>query len=169
MIFVGLKSSRIEGCGLRNFQTPIFKPQTSTFKPRKPDIQPSTFKPQPPINMNSIDKIDALKQRTKEFALRIIKLFQALPKNEEARIVGKQLLRSATSVAANYRATCRARSEAEFFSKISIVVEEADESLFWLEILHEAEIVSLDRLKLLLQEAEEIVKIMNTVRHNRKK
>jgi four helix bundle protein len=115
-----------------------------------------------------IDKIEAFKQRTKELALRVIKLFQALPKSEEARIIGKQLLRSATSVAANYRACCRARSDAEFFSKISIVVEEADETLFWLELLADAEIVPMEKLSHLLNEYEEVVKIVNAVRHNRK-
>lgn len=96
--------------------------------------------------MQSIEKIEAFKRRTKLLSLRIIKLFQALPKTDEARIIGKQLLRAATSVAANYRAACRSRSEAEFFSKISIVVEEADETLFWLEILNEAKIVTTEKL-----------------------
>jgi len=99
-----------------------------------------------------IDKIDAFKKRTKDLALRIIKLFQVLPKTDEARIIEKQLLRSATSVAANYRASCRARSDAEFFSKISIVVEEADETLFWLEMLFEAEIIPQEKLAALLKE-----------------
>jgi four helix bundle protein len=116
-----------------------------------------------------IDKIEAFKQRTKELALRVIKLFQSLPKSEEAGIIGKQLLRSATSVAANYRACCRARSDAEFFSKISIVVEEADETLFWIELLAEAQIIPIDKLTPLLKEYEEVMKIVNTIRHNRKK
>lgn len=94
--------------------------------------------------MESNAKIEALKNRTKTFALNTISLFQSLPKTEEARIIGRQLLRSSTSVAANYRATCRARSEAEFFSKISIVVEESDESLFWLEILQDSKIISIN-------------------------
>jgi four helix bundle protein len=115
-----------------------------------------------------IDKIEAFKQRTKELSLRVIKLFQALPKSEEARVIGKQLLRSATSVAANYRACCRARSDAEFFSKISIVVEEADEALFWLELLADAEIVPKEKLAYLLKEYEEVVKITNSIRHKRK-
>ena len=102
-------------------------------------------------------------------SLRVIKLFQSLPKTDEARIMGKQLLRSSTSVAANYRASCRSRSDAEFFSKISIVIEEADETLLWLELLHEAEIISLERLQSLLNEYEEVVKIVNTIRHKRKK
>lgn len=118
--------------------------------------------------MESIEKIEAFKFRTKMLALRVIKLFQSLPKTDEARIIGKQLLRSSTSVAANYRGSCRSRSDAEFFSKISIVLEEADETLFWLEILYEAEIVSQDRLQSLLNEYEEVVKIVNTIRHNRK-
>ena len=119
--------------------------------------------------MNKIEKIEAFKLRTKQLSLRVIKLFQALPKTDEARILGKQLLRSSTSVAANHRAACRARSEAEFFSKISIVVEEADETLFWLELLREAEIISFEKLKSLLTEYEEVVKIVNTVRHNSRK
>ncbi len=119
--------------------------------------------------MDKVEKIEALKLRTKQLSLRVVKLFQALPKTEEARITGKQLLRSATSVAANYRAACRARSQAEFFSKISIVVEEADETLFWLELLVEAEIMALDKLQYLLSEYEEVVKIVNSVRHNLKK
>ncbi len=118
--------------------------------------------------MNKLEQIEALKQRTKDFALRIIRLFQVLPKTEEARIIGRQLLRSATSVAANYRATCRARSDDEFFSKISIVVEEADETLFWLELLLEANIIEKHLIASLLDESEQLVKIMNTIRHNKK-
>lgn len=113
------------------------------------------------------DKIvyrDAFKQRTKIFALRIIRLFRALPKEEEARIIGRQLLRSATSVAANYRSACRARSQAEFFSKLCIVVEEADETLFWLELLNEAEIFPLAKLQDVISEAEAIVKISSKAR-----
>lgn len=119
--------------------------------------------------METIEKIEAFKQRTKQLSLRVIRLFQALPKTDEAEIIGKQLLRSATSVAANYRAACRSRSDAEFFSKISIVVEEADETLFWLEILWEAEIISHVKLQSLLEEYEEVVKIVNSIRHKRKK
>ena len=73
---------------------------------------------------------EQFKKRTKQFALRMIKLFQALPSSDEACMIGKQLLRSSTSVAANYRAACRARSQAEFIAKIGVVIEEADESLF---------------------------------------
>ncbi|HUC79567.1 MAG TPA: four helix bundle protein [Flavisolibacter sp.] len=118
--------------------------------------------------MNSVDKIEAFKQRTKNLSLRVIKLFQSLPKTDEAGILGKQLLRSATSVAANYRASCRARSDAEFFSKISIVVEEADETLFWLELLLDAGIVTKEKILLLMNEYEEVLKIANTVRYMKK-
>lgn len=113
-----------------------------------------------------IEYREQMNVRLKKFALRVIKLFQSLPKTDEARIIGKQLLRSGTSVAANYRAACRAGSGNEFYSKISIVVEEADESLFWFELLTEAEIISVERMKDLMQEAEEIVKIMSTARKN---
>ncbi|MGA9059930.1 MAG: four helix bundle protein [Terriglobia bacterium] len=102
---------------------------------------------------------EELRQRTKQFALRIIKLFRALPKTEEARVLGKQLLRSGTAVAANYRSACRARSRADFVSKLGITVEEADETAFWLELLIDASIVSRGRLENLLTEANELVRI----------
>ena len=112
--------------------------------------------------------IEEFKKRTKLFTLRSIKLFQALPKTEEARIFGKQFLRSASSVGANYRAVCRARSQAEFYAKLSITIEEADESLFWLEILGESEIIPESRLTELMKEAEEIVKVLSKARKNTK-
>jgi len=80
---------------------------------------------------------EALKKRTKDFALRVLRLCQALPKTYMGDAIGKQLLRSATSVGANYRAACRARSQAEFSAKLQIVIEEADESAFWLELIEE--------------------------------
>jgi four helix bundle protein len=101
-----------------------------------------------------------MQQRTKQFALRVVKLFQALPKTNEANIIGKQLLRSATSIGANYRASCRARSPKEFYSKLSIVIEEADESMFWIELLAESNIVKSSLLQDLLNENEEIIKII---------
>ncbi len=110
-----------------------------------------------------------LKSRTKSFALRVIRLSQSLPKTLEASVIGKQLLRSGTSVAANYRAACRARSNAEFYSKISIVIEEADETLFWLELLQDAAIINPALLQDLCKESEEIIKIMVTARRNSKK
>jgi four helix bundle protein len=109
-------------------------------------------------------KAEELRNRTKQFALRGIKLFQNLPKTEEARIIGKQFIRSCTSVASNYRAACRARSDAEFYSKLCIVVEEADECLFWLEIITEAGIMQVEKLENLMQETEEILKIVSASR-----
>ena len=112
---------------------------------------------------------DELKQRTKSFVLRIITLYQSLPKTVEAQIIGKQLLRSATSIGANYRAACRARSNAEYHSKISIVIEETDETMFWTEILWEANIVKQNLLQSLYKENEEILKIMAVSRKNSEK
>jgi four helix bundle protein len=103
---------------------------------------------------------DDLKGRTKQFALRIIKLVRALPKSVDGRAIGSQLIRSGTSVAANYRAACRGRSRAEFAAKIGIVVEEADESLLWLELIVESGLQSLKRCDSLLVEAGELVAIM---------
>lgn len=107
---------------------------------------------------------DAMKLRTKKLVLRHIKLFQALPKSEESRIIGKQLLRSASSTGANYRAACRARGKAEFFSKLSITIEEADESLFWLEILEESGIIEEKKIASLKTETLEILKILAKAR-----
>ncbi len=112
------------------------------------------------------DFIEEFKKRTKDFTLRNIKVFQSLPKTEEAKIIGKQLLRSASSVGANYRAVCRARSQAEFYAKLSITIEEADESLFWLEILVESNIVPENKLSELMKEAEEITKVLSRARKN---
>ncbi len=105
-----------------------------------------------------------LRDRTKLFATRIVRLFRALPKNEETRVIGQQLLRCGTSVAANYRAVCRARSRAEFISKMSIVVEECDESALWMELLVETDIVKPVLLKELLQEANELTAIFASAR-----
>src|SRR5436305_391415 len=79
-----------------------------------------------------------LKARTRQFAIRIIRLYKSLSHNEESRVIGRQLLRSGTSIGANYRAACRGRSKAEFIAKLGIVLEEADETVFWLELLPEA-------------------------------
>jgi four helix bundle protein len=87
-----------------------------------------------------------LKDRTKQFALRVMRLYRALPRREEARIIGRQILRSGTSVGANYRAACRARSKAEFVAKLGIVLEEADETVFWLELLQESSLISAQKL-----------------------
>ena len=85
--------------------------------------------------MNTLDQAKLLQDRTKKFAIRVIKAFAKLPRDEAARIIGRQFLRSGTSLAANYRAACRARSAPDFISKINIVEEEADESAYWIELL----------------------------------
>ncbi|QRR01716.1 four helix bundle protein [Dyadobacter sandarakinus] len=115
---------------------------------------------------NKRDFVSQLQDRTKLFVLRSIKVFKALPATDEARIVGKQFLRSASSVGANYRAVCRARSQNEFFAKISITIEEADESLFWMEIMSEANILPVEKLRALMNEAQELVKILSRARKN---
>jgi four helix bundle protein len=106
-----------------------------------------------------LDKHLELRDRTKQFALRILKLCNSLPKSEAARTIHRQLLRSGTSVAANYRAVGRAQSQAEFVAKMGVVVEEADESVFWLELLVEGGIMPKARLEDPITEANELVSI----------
>jgi four helix bundle protein len=118
--------------------------------------------------MNNFEFSEGFKKRTQEFALRIIKLYKELAKTVECQIIGKQLLRSGTSVAANYRAACRARSRAEFLSKMSIVVEEADESVFWIELIIATGIIPVKRIKSLLSEANEILSIVAIARKTAK-
>jgi four helix bundle protein len=107
-------------------------------------------------------KHDNLKERTKKFALRIIKLVESLPKTLTARTIGGQLVRSGTSVPANYRAACRARSNAEFIAKIGVVEEETDESAFWIEMLVDAKIINLELVADLLDEANQLTAIWVT-------
>jgi len=110
--------------------------------------------------MNSLEKAAELKQRSKAFAIRIVKLFRSLPHSPDAQTLGKQILRrSGTSVAANYRVVCRARSKAEFISRMSIVLEEADETVFWLELLGETGVISPKKTEQLLKEANQLVAI----------
>ena len=96
------------------------------------------------------------KKRTKQLALRIIKLINSLPPTTTAQVIGKQVLRSGTSVGANYRAACRAKSTADLLHKLAIVEEEADETLYWLELLIESEIIPAEKLNSLVQETNEI-------------
>jgi four helix bundle protein len=103
---------------------------------------------------------DAMKRRTKEFAKRIIEFCRTLPNNREGRLIGNQLFKSGTSVAANYRAACRGRSRADFIAKLGIVEEEADETLFWLEIIDEMEIGDTGVVQPLMAESDEIIAIM---------
>lgn len=102
---------------------------------------------------------DELKSRSKAFAVRVAKLCRAMPHNAETRVVENQVLRSATSLAANYRAVCRARTHPDFVSKIGIVVEETDETIFWLELLVDLEIFPMTRVQPLLKEGNELLAI----------
>ena len=103
---------------------------------------------------------EELKLRTKNFALRIIRLANALPNRTDAMIIKKQIIRSATSVASNYRAACRGRSTSEFLAKLSIIIEEADETCFWLEIIFETQLIQRELLNSIMNEANEITAIM---------
>lgn len=105
---------------------------------------------------------ELLRDRTKAFAIRIIHLFRALPKSPDAQVIGRQILRSGTSVGANYRSACRARSRQEFAARIGIVLEEADETVFWLELLDETGAVKHERMADLLTEARELTAIFTT-------
>ena len=107
---------------------------------------------------------DDLKKRTKQFALRILKLVAALPKTIAGRTIGNQLARSGTSVAANYRAACRGRSKAEFIAKLGVVEEEADESALWLELIIEGDLLKRELVQPLWNEANELVAIMTSSR-----
>ncbi|MEP6603139.1 MAG: four helix bundle protein [Spartobacteria bacterium] len=112
--------------------------------------------------MSTLIRAKQLQDRTKKFAVRVIKAFARLPKDEASRIVGRQFLRSGTSLAANYRASCRARSNADFVSKISIVAEEADETLFWFEVLVESDLIRMKTVEPLMAECEELLKIFSS-------
>lgn len=103
---------------------------------------------------------EELKTRTKQFALRVVRTVQALDDDKVSTVLGKQLLRSGTSVGANYRAACRARSSAEFRSKLGIVEEECDESIYWMELLVEANLIAEHRLADLIREGNEILAIV---------
>ena len=109
---------------------------------------------------------DELKDRCKAFSLAMIKLFRNFPKTSEGQILGRQLLRSAISVTANYRAACRGRSREEFLSKLSIVVEEADETVLWLELIDESKTVLIDPK--LIAESKELLYIMSAARKTAK-
>jgi four helix bundle protein len=115
------------------------------------------------------NQAEVLKNRTKTFALRIIRVIRSLPPSQEGRIISRQLLRSGMSVAANYRAVCRARSRPEFLAKLAIVIEEADESLFWLELLIDAGLVSEPKLRGLKSEGNQLVAIFNASRTTARK
>ena len=102
-----------------------------------------------------------LRRRTKAFALDVIRFYRTLPTTEEARVIGRQLLRSGTAVGAHYRAACRRRSDADFVNKLATTLEEADESGYWLELLIEGRIVGLSQAERLAGEAEELTRIFS--------
>jgi len=110
-----------------------------------------------------------LKVRTKQFGLRVMKLVDALPKTTAGRALGNQLIRSGTSVGANYRAACRGRSKAEFIAKIGTVAEEADESAFWLELIMDGGLLKPDQVQPLHQEANELTAIFTASGRTAKK
>jgi len=109
--------------------------------------------------MRKLKKAEQLQDRTKEFAISIIKLCRILPRTEESRLVRGQLLRCGTSVGSNYRAACRGRSDREFYAKLCIVVEEADETLFWVGIIRDAKVLPAVKVSPLYDEAKEIVSL----------
>ncbi len=123
--------------------------------------------------VNNLEFAKKMQVRTKAFALQVIHLFRQLPKTDEARVLGRQLLRSGTSVAANYRAVCRAKSSPDFISKMGTVVEEADESLLWLELLEESKTCPAAPLQPLKREADELLRIfsssLDTAKNNRRR
>jgi four helix bundle protein len=108
--------------------------------------------------------VEHFRERTRQMALQCIAICQALPRTAEAGIVGRQLVRSATSCAANYRAACRARSRAEFYAKISIVIEEADESIFWIEMIEASGMYRSQMLDQVTNEITDIIKVMSKAR-----
>lgn len=114
-----------------------------------------------------------LKDRTKQFGIKIIRLVDALPRNCVADVLGRQILRSGTAVGANYRSACRARSLAEFVSRLAIVEEECDETLYWLELIQEAKLVNFEKIESMQKEADELTAIIvasiKTARRNKKR
>ncbi len=119
--------------------------------------------------MNEASWNEQFRDRTKKLAIVIIKTYSSWKKTNEIYIIGKQLLRSSTSVAANYRAVCRARSIRERYSKLCIVVEEADETQFWLELLVESDLIKAETITSIQKEIGEIVKVMTTYKYRLEK
>ncbi|MAQ76337.1 MAG: four helix bundle protein [Aquimarina sp.] len=115
---------------------------------------------------NKSEFIESFKNRTKQLSIKVIQLFNNREKTTALNVIAYQLIKSSTSTAANYRAACIARSKKEFFSKISITVEEADETVFWLEILKDSDIVEEGIIQPLLNDAEEILKVLSKAKTN---
>jgi four helix bundle protein len=116
----------------------------------------------------SVEKHHQLRDRTKAFALRVIRMSDGLPKTRSGNVIGNQILRSATGMAANYRAAGRSRSKAEFIAKIGVVIEEADETVFWLEMLQDSGIVKPTKLDGMLDEANQLLAVFTASRRTAK-
>ncbi|HUW60246.1 MAG TPA: four helix bundle protein [Candidatus Bathyarchaeia archaeon] len=116
-----------------------------------------------------MDKAVDLRQRTKSFALRVIRAYAAMPKNTTAQVIGKQMLRAATSVGAHYREAVRARSTAEFVSKIEGALQELDETLYWMELSVESSLMKANRMNPLMTEANELIAILTRCAKNAKR
>jgi four helix bundle protein len=152
-----------------NCLSPIRDPQSTIYNFSNPrsaicnqkSLQSAINDQQSSISGGLMDA-EELKARTKHFGLRVIKLVEALPSTPTAHTIGNQLLRAGTSVGANYRSACRGRSKAEFVAKIGISIEEADECLYWMELLIEAGIIPEERLTDLMREANELIAILIT-------
>ena len=112
--------------------------------------------------MSKLEFAVQMQRRTKQFAVQVVAFYGKLPRTEEGRVLGRQLLRSGTSVAANYRAVCRAKSDADFISKLGTTLEETDESVFWLELLEEAGICQPEHAIGLRKEADELMRVFAT-------
>ena len=113
--------------------------------------------------------MEGLRDRTKDFALRVIRVYSALPRDTASQVMGKQMLRSGTSVAVNFREASRARSDAEFIAKLGIVEQEFDETALWFELLVESEMMSQNQLDALIQESDELLRIIVTAAKTTKK
>lgn len=116
----------------------------------------------------NVDKHHELRNRTKSFALRVIRMFDALPRTRASNVIANQILRSATGMAANYRASGRSRSKSEFIAKIGVVIEEADETVFWLEMLRDSGIIKPVKLDRMLDEANQLLAIFTASRRTAK-
>jgi four helix bundle protein len=123
------------------------------------------------VNDENKARVNPLLVRTKQFALRIIRLYSELPENVPAQVLGRQVLRSATSMGAHYREATRARSRAEFISKMQVGIQELDETMYWLELIVEAGLIQENRLMPLIQESQELLAILvasvQTAKRNR--
>jgi four helix bundle protein len=115
-----------------------------------------------------VDKAELL-DRTKAFGLRVLKLVDHLPRTTSGRAIGNQLIRSGTSIGANYRAACRSRSRAEFASEIGVVAEEADETVYWLQLIRDGDLLSTQQVAALLKEADELTAIFTAGRRTSSK